>query len=120
MWGTSQGLEQNLLCCTSMSCCRFERWRREIMPDLNMQLDVWTQEVMQLLQSAESVLVLQEQEFCSFMVQAAPPAATAALIDWQSSSTSAGSSRPGVDNIVSRMRGTLSEAVANVQRLHDK
>lgn len=93
------------------------------MPDLNMQLDVWTQEVMQLLQSADSVLVLQEQEFCSFMVQAAPPAATAASIDWQSSSMSAGSSsssRPGIEDIVYRMRGTLSDAVANVQRLHDK
>lgn len=42
--------------------CRFERWRREIMPDLNAQLDVWTHEVMDLVDAAEAALSRQVQE----------------------------------------------------------
>lgn len=47
------------LLCVVVVLYRFERWRREIWPDLNAQLDVWTQEVMGVLRAAESALVLQ-------------------------------------------------------------
>ena len=40
---------------------RFERWRREIMPDLNAQLDVWTHEVMDLVDASEAALSRQVQ-----------------------------------------------------------
>jgi curved DNA-binding protein CbpA len=35
---------------------RFERWRREVLPDLNLALDVWTAEVLRVIQEEESTL----------------------------------------------------------------
>ena len=87
------------------------------MPDLNMQLEVWTQEVLDLLASAETLLALQDQEFHRHMVQAAPSARAAASLDWQATSSS---SSQGVQHSVQCMRNTLGDAVANVQRLYDK
>lgn len=67
---------------------------------------------------------MQEQEFRWAMVQAAPPASAAASLDWQtggSSSSNGGSSdQQQMQCIVDRMRGTLNDAAANVQRLYDK
>jgi hypothetical protein len=68
------------------------------------------------------VLGVQEQEFRWAMVQAAPPASAAASLDWQTGgSSNAGSSdKQQMQLIVDRMRGTLRDAAANVQRLYDK
>lgn len=56
--------------------CRFERWRREIMPDLNAQLDVWTHEVMDLVDAAEAALSRQVQ------VTMMPQLGAFACFDW--------------------------------------
>lgn len=44
------------VCLSICHTCRFERWRREIRGDLNMQLDAWTAEVMGLMDDAEAAL----------------------------------------------------------------
>lgn len=68
----------------------------------------------------------QEQEFRWAMVQAAPPASASASLDWHQSSSTGGSSRDAkgrqesMQDILTRMRATLGDAVANVQRLYDK
>lgn len=109
-----------------MPRCRFERWRREIMPDLNAQLDVWTQEVMHVLHSADAVLTVLEKEYHWHLVQGAPSAGTS--LDWQGltqgSSMGSGSwsssNKQGATYTVQSMKHALAEALANVQRLHDK
>lgn len=65
---------------------------------------------------------MQEQEFRWAMVQAAPPASAAASLDWHTGGSSNGGSsdQQQMQRIVDKMRGTLNDAAANVQRLYDK
>jgi hypothetical protein len=53
---------------------RFERWRREVLPDLNVALDVWTAEVLRVIQEAEATLC-QLQEAATAAAAAAAAAA---------------------------------------------
>jgi hypothetical protein len=67
---------------------------------------------------------LQEQVFNQLMRASSPSASAAASVDWLvgSSSSRSGSSSDveGLRHAVDCMKGTLSDAVANVQRLYDK
>ncbi|WIA10694.1 hypothetical protein OEZ85_010874 [Tetradesmus obliquus] len=107
---------------------RFERWRREVVPDLRMAMDVWGAEVFGIITAADQALWVQEQQLLQLQQQ---PARSS------SSSSSNGSSSDGVlcvsdasrdrqeaaetaAALVASMQGILQDAIANVQRLYDK
>lgn len=57
------------------------------------------------------------------MVQATPPASASSSLDWHVSGTTTStdsSSKQHMQRIVDSMRGTLSDAAGNTQRLYDK
>lgn len=107
---------------TSPRFARFERWRREVLPDLDRQLDVWTAEVDALLADAHAALLLQDQRFRSLMMQSAPPASRQlGSLDCLDGPTAAAAGRQeALQDVHGVMAGALADAVANVGRLHDK
>lgn len=88
------------------------------MPDLNMQLDAWTQEVMQLLSTAEAALAVQDSLFQQVMMQGAG-SRHASSVDDGDDRAQHERQRQG-RAVLQAMRGVRADAVANVQRLYDK
>lgn len=83
---------------------RFERWRREVVPDLRLQLDVWGAEIYLMLSTAQKTLWMQEQQ-TQDLLRVKP--------DTDRQAAAAGA-------IVESMRGILQDALSNVQRLYEK
>ncbi|WIA30737.1 hypothetical protein OEZ86_000804 [Tetradesmus obliquus] len=98
---------------------RFERWRREVVPDLRMAMDVWGAEVFGIITAADQALWAQEQQLLQLQQQPASSGsedirrAASASSEWQMAAEAAAAQ-------VASMQGVLQDAVANVQRLYEK
>jgi hypothetical protein len=106
---------------------RFERWRREVVPDLRMQMDVWGAEVYGIIAAADQALWAQEQQLLQLQQQSAR--GTSGSSQTGGSRVSDASSEHGIERqdaaeaaaaLAMSMQGVLQDAVANVQRLYDK
>ncbi|KAF6242160.1 hypothetical protein COO60DRAFT_228757 [Scenedesmus sp. NREL 46B-D3] len=102
---------------------RFERWRREVVPELRMQMDVWGAEVYGILSAADQILWSLEQQLPQQQPVSSTRSSSNADSSLASSSSSSSTHQEAAETaaaLVASMDGALQDAVANVQRLYDK
>eukprot|EP00879_Flechtneria_rotunda_P012470 GHRR01013022.1.p1 GENE.GHRR01013022.1~~GHRR01013022.1.p1 ORF type:complete len:285 (+),score=89.91 GHRR01013022.1:277-1131(+) len=103
---------------------RFERWRQELVPDLHMQLDVWTAEIQLIVGTADKALWVQEQQCLQLLTAmskaATTPISSAGLQQYGQQAEQQLSSSEAVQLACQAMGDLLQDAIANVQRLYDK
>ena len=94
---------------------RFERWRREVVPDLREQLAVWTQEINLILSEADSKLQ-QLHASAQALSRGLDPTAEPLADARSKNSSRSGSSAAAKAELL----GAIEEMKAKVQRQYDK